>query len=177
MPVSSGRRGVPGRPTARGSGKRFEAGGSSPVFCPAIGRKYDCRPRNSLFEVRPVLIVRAIGPILFGVATRYRVGRLSGGVAQSVEQRPFKPWVLGSSPSTLSRFPILAKGVIFTGDALWRFGCSTCQGGTGDRGYRPAPTAGVRTGIRPVPRPGNVPRRSRVVPRSPGGPPSPPGGS
>ncbi len=24
-----------------------------------------------------------------------------GGVAQSVEQRPFKPWVLGSSPSTL----------------------------------------------------------------------------
>ena len=25
------------------------------------------------------------------------------GVAQLVEQRPFKPWVLGSSPSTLSR--------------------------------------------------------------------------
>ena len=26
-------------------------------------------------------------------------------VAQSVEQRPFKPWVLGSSPSQITRSP------------------------------------------------------------------------
>ncbi len=45
-----------------------------------------------------------IPPILVGsLRTRlpFQVVDSDEGVAQLVEQRPFKPWVLGSSPSTL----------------------------------------------------------------------------
>ena len=48
-----------------------------------------------------------------------KIHRLRGGVAQSVEQRPFKPWVVGSSPTALTTFSRNPEGVRPRWVALW----------------------------------------------------------
>ena len=41
------------------------------------------------------------------------VYKVTGGVAQLVEQRPFKPWVVGSSPTALITYIVTVHGFLF----------------------------------------------------------------